>query len=72
MVGALLGTWIYKLFIGVHGLNEELEISGNGTMASASKPHHSGPVGYKVGDVQMFPNNEHKLVYYGARSREST
>ena len=26
-VGALIGAWLYKLFIGLHGMNEVLEVS---------------------------------------------
>ncbi|CAD6187242.1 unnamed protein product [Caenorhabditis auriculariae] len=26
LIGAIIGAWIYKLFIGLHGLNEKLEI----------------------------------------------
>uniref|UniRef100_A0A1I7RKB3 Serine protease n=1 Tax=Bursaphelenchus xylophilus TaxID=6326 RepID=A0A1I7RKB3_BURXY len=27
IIGALIGSWVYKLFIGIHGLNEEIPIS---------------------------------------------
>ncbi|KAK6008908.1 transporter, major intrinsic protein family protein [Ostertagia ostertagi] len=30
LIGAVLGAWIYKLFVGLHGLNEELEVSSKG------------------------------------------
>uniref|UniRef100_A0A1I7XUZ1 Nuclear pore complex protein n=1 Tax=Heterorhabditis bacteriophora TaxID=37862 RepID=A0A1I7XUZ1_HETBA len=28
-IGALIGAWLYKLFIGLHGLNEVLDLSNN-------------------------------------------
>ncbi|XGW34974.1 hypothetical protein V3C99_018763 [Haemonchus contortus] len=30
LIGAVLGAWIYKLFVGLHGLTEELEVSSKG------------------------------------------
>jgi len=26
--GALIGTWLYKIFVGIHGLDESIDISG--------------------------------------------
>uniref|UniRef100_A0A0K0D3V5 Aquaporin-9 n=1 Tax=Angiostrongylus cantonensis TaxID=6313 RepID=A0A0K0D3V5_ANGCA len=34
MIGAIIGAWLYKLFIGLHGLNEDFEISSKGYSVS--------------------------------------
>ncbi|KJH49815.1 putative aquaporin-9 [Dictyocaulus viviparus] len=30
MIGAIIGAWLYKLFVGLHGLNEDIQISSKG------------------------------------------
>ncbi|VDK45923.1 unnamed protein product [Cylicostephanus goldi] len=40
LIGALIGAWLYKLFVGLHGLNEDLELTHKGYNVSV-------PVGYK-------------------------
>ncbi|VDO30335.1 unnamed protein product [Haemonchus placei] len=45
LIGAVLGAWIYKLFVGLHGLSEELEVSSKGYNVSL-------PV-YTSGDVHV-------------------
>ncbi|CAJ0610278.1 unnamed protein product [Cylicocyclus nassatus] len=36
LIGALIGAWLYKLFVGLHGLNEDLELTHKGY--NAAKP----------------------------------
>lgn len=30
LIGAVIGAWLYKLFVGLHGLNEDLEVASKG------------------------------------------
>uniref|UniRef100_A0A1I8A7Q2 Aquaporin-9 n=1 Tax=Steinernema glaseri TaxID=37863 RepID=A0A1I8A7Q2_9BILA len=46
-IGAILGAWIYKLFVGLHGLNEDLEITGG-------QPYPRSDKGYKVSAMREF------------------
>uniref|UniRef100_A0AAU6SI46 Aquaporin 8 n=1 Tax=Steinernema feltiae TaxID=52066 RepID=A0AAU6SI46_STEFE len=39
-IGAIIGAWVYKLFVGLHGLNEDLEITGG-------QPYPRTDKGYK-------------------------
>ncbi|KAH7730071.1 CRE-AQP-8 protein [Aphelenchoides avenae] len=49
MIGALIGSWVYKLFVGLHGLNEEIDITGG-------KPYPRDDRGYKRnGEPGFFP-----------------
>uniref|UniRef100_A0A914D2E6 Uncharacterized protein n=1 Tax=Acrobeloides nanus TaxID=290746 RepID=A0A914D2E6_9BILA len=43
-IGAILGAWIYKILVGMHGLNEDLDITGG-------KPYPREDRGYKGSSV---------------------
>uniref|UniRef100_F1L9B8 Aquaporin-10 n=1 Tax=Ascaris suum TaxID=6253 RepID=F1L9B8_ASCSU len=44
LIGALLGAWLYKLFIGLHGLNEQLDII-------SGPPYPKIDKGYRVSSI---------------------
>jgi glycerol uptake facilitator-like aquaporin len=43
-IGAILGTWIYKIFIGIHGASDDIDITTNNKVYYSRNNEH----GYKV------------------------
>ncbi|KAI1723114.1 major intrinsic protein [Ditylenchus destructor] len=61
IIGALFGTWIYKLFVGVHGLNENIDITGG-------KPYPRNDQGYKDYSINSF-TPENNLISFSSLPR---
>ncbi|KAI1723557.1 major intrinsic protein domain-containing protein [Ditylenchus destructor] len=61
IIGALFGTWIYKLFVGIHGLNENIDITGG-------KPYPRDDRGYKDYSINSF-TPENNLISFNSLPR---